>query len=309
MIVILLANLVAADDTCVIPADPDLLGIGIRLGVYFQLFGNLVIALVRPSEGVSSLTVSNIFFTGNLIALIHSMATSGVPPSVMINAMWFLLLDITLAIPILLTALSSEEEVNLSYWTVSFILLRWCVSNSLNIWFWFHGVDVPNPLQCQEPRAFLYANFGAYGNVRTAFKVFAAFGGVYTALWIFLGFIPSIYKREFIREGNFDERFKVDWKEYLPRHGEENDNPEHGGAAAVGVGIEPGESVAVGLTMFFTGTLTFAFAVMGVELQIRWNNLTGLGNIETTGQIIPLTIGCFSLFRALILAIVTLTGH
>ena len=64
---------------CTIPANPDLLGIGIRLGVYFQLVANVIIAIVKPEEGITSLTVSNIFFTGNLIALVYSIAQNSVP--------------------------------------------------------------------------------------------------------------------------------------------------------------------------------------------------------------------------------------
>lgn len=49
-------------------------------------------------------------------------------------------------------------------------------------------------------------------------------------------------------------------------------------------------------------------AVMGIELQIKLNNLTGLGNMSSVGQIVPLTIGSYGLFRAGVLVFLTVTG-
>jgi len=113
--------------------------------------------------------------------------------------MWFLVLDVLLLVPIVGLAISTDESVHLSYLTVSFIALRWTASNGLNIWFWYHGIDIPNALQCMEPRVFMYANLGAYGNVRTAFKFFATSSGVFSVLWILFGFVPGVYDRLFKR--------------------------------------------------------------------------------------------------------------
>ena len=39
-----------SEDNCRVPADPDILGLGVRLGLYFQIFSNLLIGVVRPEE-------------------------------------------------------------------------------------------------------------------------------------------------------------------------------------------------------------------------------------------------------------------
>jgi hypothetical protein len=47
--------------------------------------------------------------------------------------------------------------------------------------------------------------------------------------------------------------------------------------------------------------IAFVIASMatGLELEIIWNHLDGLGEINTAGQIIPLVIGSLSLFSAM----------
>jgi hypothetical protein len=295
---------------CSIPANPDLIGLGIRLGIYFQLSANVIIALVKPNEGISSLTVSNIFFTGNLIALVYSVAQNNVPPSVMVSAMWFLVMDINLAFPIFMISLSAEkDEVYLSSLTVSFIGLRWVASNSLNIWFWFHGLNIQNPLQCMEPRVFLFANLGAYGNVRTAFKVFSVLLGVLSLVilgWIF----ADLYHRLFHGTGKFADRFEIG----NPKPAKV---PEETGEGTSELPAQVSDAEAADKDMknfifiiagIFILILTLAPAVAGIELQIRWNNLTGLDNFSSVGQIVPLTIGCFGLFRAVVLSLFGLTG-
>jgi hypothetical protein len=66
---------------CRIPGDPDILGFGLRLGLYFQFFGNLLIGIIRPHEGVASLAVSNALLAGMFIAVIYSLTVNNLPPS------------------------------------------------------------------------------------------------------------------------------------------------------------------------------------------------------------------------------------
>jgi len=38
-----------------------------------------------------------------------------------------------------------------------------------------------------------------------------------------------------------------------------------------------------------------------MELEIKWNNFEGINTVSSSGEIIPLVIGCFSLFMSLAL--------
>jgi hypothetical protein len=48
-------------------------------------------------------------------------------------------------------------------------------------------------------------------------------------------------------------------------------------------------------------SIAFILLILGTEKEIEWNHLDGLESVNTTGQLIPLTVGCFSLFRAVML--------
>jgi hypothetical protein len=50
------------------------------------------------------------------------------------------------------------------------------------------------------------------------------------------------------------------------------------------------------------GVVLLALFIIPMELQILWNKLEGVERITSTGQLISLTVGSFSLIRALFLS-------
>jgi hypothetical protein len=106
-----------AIEACRIPADPDILGLGVRLGLYFQLLSSCIVAIVRPSEGVGSLTVSNILFSGIFIAVAHSTLNNDMPASVVLSSISLLTMDVFLVVPTLTLANTKNLQVKVSFWT------------------------------------------------------------------------------------------------------------------------------------------------------------------------------------------------
>jgi hypothetical protein len=267
---------------CRIPGDPDILGLGVRLGLYFQFFGNLLIGIIRPREGVSSLAVSNVLLAGMFVAVIYSFTVNNLPASSFLTTQWFLLLDAQLLVPVLIMGERVDMEDRLSFWSLSFFLFRWIAWNALNLWFWFKGLDIHNEAQCMEPRAFLFANLGAYGNVRTAFKVFTAMAMVYSAYALYIWLMSFL--RRAARDGPHEERWKVVLDEEMDFLKDD----------------------FVAYICFATGMFGLAFTVAAIELEVRWNNVDGITGVQTTGQLIPLVVGCISLFRSLVLLLAKL---
>jgi hypothetical protein len=295
LLVVLASTFVAAQsDVCQIPGDADILGLGVRLGLYFQFSSNLLIAAIRPSEGLASLLLSSIFATGILVATIYSLANQIMPPSAFISTQWFLLLDSAIINPVLTNVERLDLKERLSFWTLGFILFRVIAWNSLNLWFWFHGLYVENPQQCMEPRVFLFANCGAYGNVRKVFKASTIMTALYLG-WYLVRWIMSFLARISDPEGTYKERWevKMDYTMgFLPQglYDEELVLPMPRGFGWT-------------VFLFICGALGLIIAITGAELQFRWNNVTGIDGISTTGQIIPLVVGAVSLFRAVSLTI------
>lgn len=171
----------ANDSGCRIEADPDLLGLGVRIGVYAQCMANLITSLARPEEAETSVLLSQISLTGVFVGTVFSIARNHIPPSETMTAIWFGTIDFVLLYPLVVVSyfISTKptedgEEVKpigLSWFTVLVFLLRFAGFTGLSIWFWFVGLDVPNAAQCMDPRVFLFANLDAKGGVRYAFYV------------------------------------------------------------------------------------------------------------------------------------------
>ena len=285
----------AQSEVCQIPGDPDILGLGVRLGLYFQFTSNLLIAIVRPTEGLGSLLISSVLASGIFVATIYSLVYQNMPPSAFISTQWFLLLD-TAVIPSVLTNVERLDlKERLSFWTLGLMLFRVIAWNCLNTWFWFHGLYVQNPQQCIEPRVFFYTNLGAYGNVRKAFKAFTILFCIYSG-WYLIRWIMSLLRRISQDGRTYKERWEVKldftWgtypKHWLPDEAREMLQENLGGF---------GWTVFV----FMCGGFGLCFSILAIELQLRWNNMSGIDGIQTTGQIIPLVIGVVSLFRAIAL--------
>jgi len=274
---------------CRIPADPDILGLGVRLGVYFQFVSNILIILINVEEAVSSLLVSGILFTGIFIAELYNLRITNPPPSSTITLEWFLLLDFQLLIPIIMIGERVKTRQRISFGLLTLFLFRYLAWNTLNLWFWFHGLTVENKDQCMEPRVFFFGNFGAYGNIRSAFKAFTIMGAIGfpgLLVWWFISLLQRIFDADIPR----GER----WKVKLPKYFE-----------AINALFGDDEGGSVFIYHFVSTIWGLVYCIVAIELEIRWNNLDGIGGVSTTGQIIPLVVGCLSLARSIALVI----GH
>ena len=120
----------ALNDNCGIQADSDILGLGVRLGIYFQLASNIYIGVVHPKEAEGSFPITNILMTGIFVSLVYSTVHNGFPSGAMICALWLVPLDLPLIVPILTTGIVREEsEIAMSFSTASVTLLRFSVVN------------------------------------------------------------------------------------------------------------------------------------------------------------------------------------
>jgi hypothetical protein len=164
-----LVTLATADpdsDECVIQGNPDILGIGVRIGIYFQLGANLAMAFIHPSEAISSLAVTNMLMTGIFISVV-SIRNNIISSAELICALWIVVLDF----PVILPITASAEKATPTIWTVNALSLLWLAFVGLNVWFWFRGLQSDHESQCPDPRTFFFANLSAQGKILTFTKL------------------------------------------------------------------------------------------------------------------------------------------
>jgi hypothetical protein len=262
--------------------DLDLLGIGVRLGIYFQLVSNILLLRAQPDAASSSITISSIFMSAYFISLLYSFANSNMPPGGIICSIGFLLMDIAALNPTSLLAQTTLVE-GLSFWTFLVAEIRQLFALGFFVWFWYTGINAP---QCREPRVFMFANCGAYGGVGIFFRILATVGVISVAytIWKTAKDVVNRLSRE------DQTRWTVTKQEIIDKAW---------GLKKIVAMTEhvPPEFRNAG---FMVGSIVIMFfLILFIELEIKWNHFNNLGGISSTGQIFPFIVGLFSFIRAL----------
>jgi hypothetical protein len=242
---------------CLVPGDPDVLGLGVRLGFYFQLFSNLLLGTIRPNDAANAFLINVFFIIALVCAAIYSSAKGNFPPGSIIACTWYPALAYVALIPFLFRPLPR----NLPYSLVILCAAVFMGTSCFAVWFWYKGLDAEHPHQCMDPRVFLFFNCSAVGNIRTVFKVLAL------ALLV-LGIVSGWSIHTFV-------------------------------VVALSLPGNSSEVSEFGHRVFALGFIWLALSIVASELQLRWNHIVGTNAVDTTGQIIPLTLGVLSVVQAM----------
>src|SRR5271170_6830345 len=200
----------AANSTdCRVPADPDIQGLGVRLGLYFQLLSTVLLQLVRVEEALVNFLATALFFTSFFIAFIFSTARNDFAPGAVIACTWYPLLLFMAIFLFDFRHLNHDQQVA----RYGLGLILWVASGSLNVWFWFKGLDNVHPDQCMEPRVFFFANLNATGGVRVFFRIltlgfliwFVALYGPHFCRGFKVGFMAEWNRQQKSKRRNPDE--------------------------------------------------------------------------------------------------------
>ena len=282
---------------CIVTTDHEIMGLGVRLGIYFQLASSLALYQIRRKEAIASILVSNMLMTGFLTSVIYAIIRNEFPAGAMIPVTYILALDACLLYPFLTGV---GEVVYISSWTYTFTIFRANASAGLGCWLWFHGLDVQNESQCMEPRAFFFANVGALGNWRTVFRTFSVLA---LLMLIVVNDLPLIVMlRQCIsrRSLGYEERWRISNLDILSTtSGLLSCNANaHVEPPAENLAMKP-NSIQRGVVQ---GACLLFLWILAAELCIKWNKLAGVGSISSSGEIISFTVGTVSLVRVIGLA-------
>jgi hypothetical protein len=151
---------------------------------------------------------------------------------------------------------------------MTLILLRFILWNVLNTWFWFKGIDKPNASQCMDPHVFLWANLDALGHVRKMFEA-GTIIVVFASLCLVVGWLLLLCSRDVFNEDDW----KVSFFYFI-------------------FGDKEGPAIYALFSAYGVGLFGMAFGIVAIEVQLKWNNISGVDGIGTSGQIISLVIRC-----------------
>lgn len=161
--------------SCPLQGDPDLYGLGIRLGIYFQMLtiqaSGLLNYVLREEDGMGEISVIFIFSVGTiLIRKLVSGDIEAVEAMFMIGALMGLANSYR----------SSNQLRGLAQLIYTFELL---VLISIYVWFWWHGMDTLHHT-CPDNYSFFFSRVSIWGWFRTFNKVLTVFAALAGAMML-----------------------------------------------------------------------------------------------------------------------------
>ncbi|UKZ74939.1 hypothetical protein TrVFT333_002609 [Trichoderma virens FT-333] len=242
--------------TCPVSGNPDLYGLGIRLGIYIQmltiqLYG-LASAITTTDDSVTQGNVLFAFATGIVLILLLREAINIQP----VEAFFVLAL--------LLAELGIQR---VAYWKNMKTALLYTVSLGgiivLFAWFWWHGIDTL-PRACHDDKAFFFAKVSLWHWFRTLHKV-ASVIAIISGAVSFTFYLCAMILFTFVPNANFVGRFK----DKTGGLSKESSNPL--GFGPVDLLLEIG-------------------VIVYVEMALKWNNISGVHSLATPGQFTPFIV-------------------
>ena len=323
---------------CLIRGDADVIGLGFRLGLYFQLLSTLLLGTVRPEQAADAF-IPNVFFIISLVcAAIYSSSRLNFPPGAVIACTWYPLLAYVALLPLFYRRLPHK----LPFYRVMMYPAVVIATSGFAVWFWYSGLDAVHSSQCMEPRVFCFANCSAKGPIRIVFRVLtivsliiAIISGrgvvIFQSLSLTL-FLLSDSRTPLQQGTEHDletevevpgaERFQLSQIQDAPVTGT-NDNgriQESANATTeerrqdrgeLSSGHHPTNSHPVATTQNTTepmhrfripilGSLCMCLGITASELQLKWNHVVDINTINTSGQVLPLVLGTLSFLYTLV---------
>lgn len=154
---------------CSIEGDPDVYGIGIRIGLYLQWAAVSVATIFNPSQTRISRTTSNILIISVFINTFRTVSEDN-----LVALEWYIVTWLTFVlnvgnVPINLVRLHESTG------SFAAMLLLWLCIIATQPWLYFIGVDSGRRIGC-DVRVFFFGSISVYGKWREFGRAFSIIG-------------------------------------------------------------------------------------------------------------------------------------
>lgn len=155
--------------SCTIEGDPDVYGIGIRIGLYLQWAAILVATIFNPSQTRIGRTTCNILILSIFINTFRTLSEHN-----LVALEWYIVIWLTWVLNVgnVPPTLAHLHESTGSFATM---LLLWLCIIATQPWLYFIGVNSGSRAGC-DVRIFFFGSISVYGKWRTFGKVFSVLG-------------------------------------------------------------------------------------------------------------------------------------
>ncbi|KAL8946064.1 MAG: hypothetical protein Q9222_007489 [Ikaeria aurantiellina] len=274
---------------CSHEGNPDLYGLGIRVGIYLQLTTAILAKYFHKEAIPENLNVNVIFLLAVFIAAITATTGTGLRPEEIVIFLQ-LCFGFLFSVLGLLGGRQPQGKCKTSHGDIgpadmaSFFRLTLTTAICVYaVWFWFLGKDKMRTTGCPA-YIFIFTKVSIYGGVRLFFQSSSTMLAiVMSALFSLQAFDMIIMSHAISRL--FSMALESDLANIV--------------TSLLRFGYWKNFLYSINISFFF-------LTIVSVELTLRWNNITGVYNIRSTGQLIPFVI---SLIRLLGLSYAIFVGE
>lgn len=162
-----------SDHNCLVKGNPDLYGLGIRLGIYFQMLtvqsSGLFSYFLRAEDNIAETAVVFVMSVGTV--LVRQIVNRDIEA-----------IEVAFMITLLTALVNSYRQANQLKGLVQMLYgIEMLGLIGIYIWFWWVGMDQLKH-SCPDDRTFFFANVSLWGWFRTFNKVLTVFAGLAGAM-------------------------------------------------------------------------------------------------------------------------------
>ncbi|KND93036.1 hypothetical protein TOPH_02089 [Tolypocladium ophioglossoides CBS 100239] len=247
--------------SCPVVGNPDLYGLGIRIGIYIQMLtvqlSGLLSASFQVEDHIGQGTIVFVLSTSIvLVRLLHS-TIQGLEHQAPIEPVEVFPVLTLLLIQVGVCRVSSRNKTTMLMWIVELVGL-----SVLFAWFWWHGMDLL-PRSCPDDKAFFFTQVSIWNWFRSLNKAGSVFAAIGTAVAVFVYCGSFIYYCAVAVVGCIQKR-----RDISEAADDDEDDERSLSAGTVDLVVNVG-------------------AIVYVEVSLKWNNIAGVHSLNSPGQFMP----------------------
>ncbi|RYN23746.1 hypothetical protein AA0114_g12824 [Alternaria tenuissima] len=240
---------------CPLEGNSDLIGIGIRLGVYLLMFSSMFAKLLPPKYSGRLISLAIYVIYAEFIVLIRETALGRIQGVEVAAFLWMIFAQFAFIIDL--------DRLNANFGLNYLTMVASTAFTFYLAWFWYRGLDTLPRTSCADEYTWLFAKVSIYHWYRTFQKVLTTF------LCITLGLLFLVWTFGYSRIKDFLSDLCA------PQDDASQEDDLHEGV----------------LRTFGYLVTVLPMSIAGCEMTIKWNGIIGVNDLRPVGQLVPFVPG------------------
>ncbi|KAB5554460.1 hypothetical protein GE09DRAFT_128712 [Coniochaeta sp. 2T2.1] len=295
------------DVVCGFDGNPDLFGLGVRVGIYIQMISFVLAGVFLPRESAYLQGSAFVFLLAIFIALIRETVAKTLHATEVALVAWLIIYQVIGVSSTLTKHLTVSSAVRM---VLAFFIFPPFVGYM--VWYWYVGIDTLPEGACGE-YGFFWTKVNVRGWYRTLNKVIWTMAIAIVSIWGIIGGlllliaavmgVVSIRRRIRERSSRAEEdvRARIQTPGKAPARASATAHLEKQDTWSSELRTKhPGlHKTLKCIGALFLAGLSLTITVTPMELLIKWNHVHGLDRLDSVGQLVPFILSAGQLVHVL----------